>query len=205
MTDSTGPSQGLSTKAVHAGESRQKPANSLTDPIFCTATYTFPNSQAVRDFVTQKQPRDEYARYSNPGERVAEGKLAALDGGDSAVLYASGMAAIAGLLLAKLRAGDEIVLFDECYYRTRELCVEYLNRFGIVGQVVPTCDYEALERAITPATRLLLTESPTNPHLSVVDLERFVALGENTASRRRLTRRWPRPTTCGRWSSASTT
>ena len=129
------------------------------------------------DFVTQKQPRDEYARYSNPGERVAERKLAALEGGEAAVLYASGMAAIAGLLLAKLHAGQEIVLFDECYHRTRELCVKYLGNFGVATRLVPTGDYHAMEDAITPATRLLVSESPTNPHLSVVDLERFAALG----------------------------
>ena len=93
---------GLSTQAVHAGEDRQKPGHSMTDPIFCTATYTFADTQAALDFVAQKQPHNEYARYSNPGKRVAERKLAALEGGEAAVLYASGMAAIAGLLLAKL-------------------------------------------------------------------------------------------------------
>lgn len=170
-------SSGLSTIAVHAGEDRQKPGHSMTDPIFCTATYTFADTQAALDFVAEKQPRDEYARYSNPGERVAERKLAALEGGQAAVTYASGMAAIAGLLLAKLNAGDEIVLFDECYHRTRELCVKYLGKFGVVTRLTPACDYRAMEEAITPATRLLISESPTNPHLSVVDLERFADLG----------------------------
>ena len=149
----------------------------MTDPIFCTATYTFANTQAALDFVAEKQPRDEYSRYSNPGERVAERKLAALEGGQSAVLYASGMAAIAGLLLAKLKAGDQVVLFNECYHRTRELCVKYLGNFGVATRLVPACDYRAMEEAITPATRLLVSESPTNPHLSVVDLERFAELG----------------------------
>ncbi len=169
--------QGLSTQAVHAGEDRQKPGHSMTDPIFCTATYTFADTQAALDFVTQKQPRDEYARYSNPGERVAERKLAAMEGGEAAVLYSSGMAAIAGLLLARLHAGDEIVMFNECYHRTRELCVKHLSNFGVVTRLAPACDYHAMEEAITPATRLLISESPTNPHLSVVDLERFTALG----------------------------
>jgi cystathionine gamma-synthase len=171
------PAPGLSTQAVHAGEERQKPGHAMTDPIFCTATYTFANTQAAVDFVAHKLPRDEYGRYSNPGERVAERKLAALEGGQSAVLYASGMAAIAGLLLAKLKSGDEVVLFNECYHRTRELCVKYLGGFGVVTHLVPACDYRAMEAAITPATRLLVSESPTNPHLSVVDLERFVGLG----------------------------
>jgi cystathionine gamma-synthase len=168
----------LSTVAVHAGEDRQKPGNSMTDPIFCTATYTFPDSRALIDFVEQKHPREEYARYGNPSEKVAERKLAALDGGEAALIYSSGMSAIAGLLLTKLKAGDEIILFDECYHRTRELCTKHLAKFGVVTHLVPACDYRQMEAAINARTALLVSETPTNPHLSVVDLERFVAVGK---------------------------
>ena len=168
---------GFSTLAVHAGESRQKPGNAMTDPIFCTSTYTFANTQDVIDFVAQKLPREEYSRYGNPSEKVAEGKLAALEGGEAALLFASGMAAVAGLLQAKLQAGDEIVLVDECYHRTRQFCREHLGKFGVVTHLVPAGDYEAMEAAITPNTKILFTELPTNPHLSVVDMERFVSLG----------------------------
>jgi cystathionine gamma-synthase len=168
---------GPSTVAVHAGEDRQKPANSITDPIFCASTYTFPDTQSVIDFIEQKLPREEYGRYGNPSERVVERKLAALEGGEAAVLFSSGMAAVVGLLLAKLNSGDEVVFFNECYHRTREFCSKHLSRFGVVTREVPACDYQAMEAAITPNTRLLVSESPTNPHLSVVDLDRFAALG----------------------------
>ncbi|REJ69713.1 MAG: PLP-dependent transferase [Planctomycetota bacterium] len=168
---------GLSTLAVHAGELRQKPGNSLTDPIFCTSTYSFADTQAVIDFIEQDQPREEYGRYGNPGEKYVEGKLAALEGGERALLYASGMAALVGLVMAKLSAGDEIIFFDECYHRSREFCVKQLGRFGVVTRQVTTGDYEAMAAAITPRTKLLISESPTNPHMSVVDLDRFVALG----------------------------
>jgi cystathionine gamma-synthase len=169
---------GFSTLAVHGGEDRQKYANSITDPIFCAATYTFENTQAAIDFVAKKLPREEYGRYGNPSEKVAERKLAALEGGEAALLYSSGMSALAGLFLAKLQAGDEIVMFDQCYHRTREFCLKHLSKFGVVTHQIPTCDYEAMEAAINPRTRLLLSESPTNPHLSVVDMERFAALGK---------------------------
>ncbi|MHC4177807.1 MAG: trans-sulfuration enzyme family protein [Planctomycetota bacterium] len=167
----------LSTLAVHAGEDRQKPGNSMTDPIFCAATYTFADTQAVIDFVDQQQPREEYGRYGSPGEKVAERKLAALEGGEAGLIYSSGMAAIAGLLQTKLKSGDEIILFDECYHRTRELCTRYLGKFGVQTHLVPACDFDGMEAAINANTALLISESPTNPHLSVVDLERFVALG----------------------------
>ena len=168
---------GPSTLAVHAGEARQKPVHSLTDPIVCAATYTFANTQAVIDYIEQKQDREEYGRYGNPGEKVVERKLAALEGGEDAVLYASGMAAIVGLLMTRLNSGDEVVFFDECYHRSREFCTKHLSRFGVVTRQVKACDYDAMAAAINPRTKLLVSESPTNPHLSVVDLEQFAALG----------------------------
>jgi cystathionine gamma-synthase len=173
-----GTARRLSTMAVHAGEDRQKLGNSMTDPIFCTATYTFADTQAALEFVVKKLPREEYSRYGNPSEKVAERKLAALEGGEAALCYSSGMSAVAGLLLAKLQAGDEVILFDECYHRTRELCVKHLGKFGVVTHLIPACDYDRMEAAINPATKLLISETPTNPHLSVVDLDRFVALGK---------------------------
>jgi len=168
---------GPSTLAVHAGERRLKLGDAITDPIFCSATYTFPDTQAVIEFIEQKLPREEYGRYGNPGERVVERKLAELEGGEMAVLFSTGMAAIVGLLMTKLNAGDEILFFDECYHRSREFCAKHLSRFGVVTRQVKACDYEAMEAAITPRTKLLVSESPTNPHLSIVDLERFVAIG----------------------------
>ena len=169
--------RGFSTLAVHAGEERQKAGDAITDAIFCASTFTFPDTDAVIEFIEQKLPREEYGRYGNPGEKVVERKLAAMEGGEAGLLFSTGMAAFATLLLAKLNAGDEVVLFDECYHRSREFCTKHLSRFGVVTREVPACDYEAMEAAITPHTRLLVSESPTNPHLSVVDLERFAALG----------------------------
>ena len=168
---------GPSTAAVHAGEARQKPGFSITDPIFASSTYTFPDTKSIIDFIEEKHPREEYGRYGNPGERVVEDKLAALEGGEQAVLFASGMAALVGLLMAHCSAGDEIVFFDECYHRSREFCRKHLTRFGVGFREVKTCDYAAMEAAITPQTKFLVSESPTNPHLSVVDVERFADLG----------------------------
>lgn len=172
---SSGP--GPSTTAVHAGEARQKPGFSLTDPIYASSTYTFADTQSIIDFIEQKQPREEYGRYGNPGEKVVEQKLAAIEGGEEAVLFASGMAAFVGLLMAHVNAGDEIILFDECYHRSREFCRKHLTRFGVGYREVPTCDYEAMEAAISPRTKFLISESPTNPQLSVVDIERFAEIG----------------------------
>jgi cystathionine gamma-synthase len=168
---------GPSTTAVHAGEDRIKPGFAITDPIFAASTYTFADTQAIVDFIEQSQPREEYGRYGNPGEKVVERKLAALEGAEEAVLFSSGMAALVGLLMAHVSAGDEIVFFDECYHRSREFCRKHLTRFGVGFREVPTCDYAAMEAAITPRTRFIVSESPTNPHLSVVDVARFADIG----------------------------
>jgi cystathionine gamma-synthase len=169
---------GPSTRCVHAGEARQKSANAITDSIVCSSTYTFESTQAVIDFIEQNQSREEYGRYGSPNEKVVEAKLASLDNAEEAIVFASGMAAVVGLFMSKLNAGDEIIFFDECYHRSREFCAKHLARFGVVTREVPTGDFAAMEKAINSRTKLLISESPTNPHLTTVDLEQFAALGK---------------------------
>jgi cystathionine gamma-synthase len=169
---------GDATRAVHSGESTHKALDSITDPIVLASTYTFKNSQSIIDYIEQREPREEYGRYGNPNEAVVERKLATLEGAEEAIVYSSGMAALVGLVMTKLNAGDEIVFFDECYHRSREFCAKHLARFGVVTRQVEACNYEAMGNAITGNTRMLVSESPTNPHLSIVDLEKFAALGK---------------------------
>ena len=168
---------GFSTLAVHAGEARQKPVDSITDPIVCASTFTFRDTQSIIDFIEQKQERGEYGRYGTPNEQVVEKKLAAFENAETSILYSSGMAALVGLLNAKLSTGDEVIFFDECYHRSRQYCTKQLSKFGVITRQVKTGDYHAMEEAINENTRLLISESPTNPHLSIIDLERFAELG----------------------------
>ena len=178
LSESLLASAGLSTKAVHAGERRQKPEGAIAAPIFTASTFTFESTDALLRFVDGLEEREEYGRYGTPNERSVEAKLAALEGAEEAVVYSSGMAAIVGLLMSRLNQGDEIVFFDQCYHRSREFCAKHLSRFGVVTHQVPTGDFDAMEAAITPKTKMLVSESPTNPHLTSVDLERFVSLGK---------------------------
>lgn len=181
---------GSSTRAVHGGTKRRKAFNSLTNPVVQTATYTFHDTQELIDFMERKtwgdgDDREEYGRYGNPTVSAVERKLAALDGGDDAVLYASGMAAITSVLLTILPTGAHIVMTDDCYRRTRQFCQTFLKRLGIETTVVPMGDYEAMEAAIIPRkTRVIISESPTNPYLRIADLERIAQIGK---SRRVLT------------------
>lgn len=172
---------GDSTRAIHAGSERCKPYHALIEPLVQTATYTFRNSEEVvayQEAHTRGLPTDrlEYGRYGNPTVAACEARLAALEGAEAAIQFASGMAAVTTTLLALLRQGDHMIMTDDCYRRTRQFCLEVLPRFGIETTVVPLGDYEALETAIRPTTRLLLSETPTNPYLRVLDVERFATI-----------------------------
>jgi cystathionine gamma-synthase len=175
---------GSSTQAVHAGTERRKAFNSLNTPIVQTATYTFADTQDLIDFMERKtwgdgDGRAEYGRYGNPTVAAAEKKIAALDGGEDAVLYASGMSAVTSLLLSVLPTGSHIIMTDDCYRRTRQFSLSFLKRLGIDTTVVPMGDYTAMEAAIIPKrTRFIISESPTNPYLRVADLEQLAHLGK---------------------------
>jgi cystathionine gamma-synthase len=170
--------QGSSTVAVHGGERRGRAHDSITTPIVQAATYTFADTATLIDYHEGRIEREEYGRYGNPTVRAAEAKIAALEGAEAGLLFSSGMNAITTALLAMLPTGSHIVLTDDCYRRTRQFIRTMLARLGVDHTVVPAGDYEAIEAAITPKTRILLSESPTNPYLRVLDLERFAAIGK---------------------------
>ena len=168
---------GPSTQSVHGGEPRQKLASALTAPIVQTATYAFRDSQEIADHFEGRVERDEYGRYGNPTQRIAEKKLAALEGAQEGLLFSSGMAAITTTLFAMLSKGAHVVVTDDAYRRTRQFLNQVLRRYGVEVTTVPAGDYERMEEAIRRTTRLVFSESPTNPYNRVVDLERLVEIG----------------------------
>jgi len=170
--------RGASTEAVHAGRPEAYPYHALNVPVVQTATYTFKDTQDLCDFQAARmwgaaEGRTEYGRYGNPTVAACEARLAALDHGEAAVLFGSGMNAVTTVLLAMLTSGTHVVIGDDCYRRTRQFCKNFLRKFGIETTVVPMGDLAALEAAIRPNTRLIVSESPTNPYLRVVDLVRL--------------------------------
>lgn len=175
----------LSTQAVHAGEDKRKPYGSLTTPIVQTSTYTFEDTAEILAFMHAKAAhdagvdlavRDEYGRYSNPTQSAAERKLAVLEGGERALLFATGMAAITTSMLALLSSGDHVVMAFDCYHRTREFATSFLGRWGIETTLVSSGRPDAVKDAIRPETRLIFCESPSNPYLRVVDLRQVVSV-----------------------------
>ena len=177
MGESIDRPMGMSTAAVHAGEPRPKPTHALATPIVQTATFTFRDTQELKDHFEGRIERVEYGRYGNPTQRIAEAKLAALVGAEDCLLFASGMAAMTTALFAMLSRGTHVVVTDDSYRRTRQFLNQTLSRYGIEVSTVPAGDYDALEDAIRPTTRVLLSESPTNPYNRILDLERFAEIG----------------------------
>jgi cystathionine gamma-synthase len=171
----------FSTRAVHAGEEEIKPYGAVTTPIVQTSTYAFRNTAEILDFMRrkangEKAVRDEYGRYSNPTQTTAERKLAALEGGERALLFASGMSAITTTMATLLASGDHMVMVSDCYHRTRQFALSFLGRWGIETTLVEAGEPAELATAVRPTTRLIFAESPTNPYLRVLDLSHIVEL-----------------------------
>ncbi len=168
--------RGIGTRSVHGGEDRIKDGHGITVPVVQTSTYAFRDTAELRDYMEGRVERPEYGRYGNPTQTVAERKLADLDGGEKALLFSSGMAAVTTAMLAILSQGQHVVLTSDCYRRTRQFCRAVLSRFGVDYTLVEPGDWKGLEAAIQPSTRLIVSESPTNPYLHVIDLERLVTI-----------------------------
>ena len=168
-----------STDAVHAGTPRARPDHALAPAVVQTATYTFADSADLERFQAGDDvdpERQEYGRYGNPTAREVEKRIAALDGAEDALLFASGMAAVTTSILALVKAGDHVVLFRDAYRRTRQFVVGTLARFGVEHTLVEPGSLDGLAQAIRPRTRLAITESPTNPYLRCIDLGQLAAI-----------------------------
>jgi cystathionine gamma-synthase len=168
---------------VHGAAKRTYAHHSLTTPIVQTATYTFEDTADLCDFMEARmwggaKERSEYGRYGNPTVAETEARIAALDSAEDALLFSSGMAAMTLVLLSFMSSGSHLVITNDAYRRTRQFCTQFLKRYHVAATVVQAGDYDAMEAALQPNTRLLISESPTNPYLRVLDLERVADIGQ---------------------------
>jgi len=169
--------EGYSTISVHGGEERRKFADSVTTPIVQTSTYVFHDAKDIKDYTSGKKYRYEYLRYGNPTVDVAQKKLAELEGAEASLIFSSGMNAITTTLLCLLKAGDHIIITSDIYKKTLAFVQNDLARFGVEHTVAePTAD--SVTSAIRPNTELIFTESPTNPYMHVIDLEKLVPVAK---------------------------
>jgi len=165
---------GDSTLAIRAGEQHHGVNAAVGTTISRTSNFTFANTAQMKGWAEGKNKAYIYTRYGNPTLTIAEEKIASLEGAEAAVVTASGMAAISSALLAVLRSGDEVIASHQVYGGSYRLFRDLFPRFGISVRHVES-DLEGIEKLVGPATKALYVETPTNPSLRLVDLEKAAA------------------------------
>lgn len=165
--------RGDSTSAVWTAEEGPFPYGAAVMPIVSAATFAYPDLATWQAVATGRAPGHIYSRNSNPTVAVLEAKIAALDGTEAAAAFSTGMAAISSTLLGLLSPGDRLVSIKDSYGGTNVLFEAFLPRFQIEVALCETTDHEAIEAEIARGCALLYLETPTNPTLKVVDIERL--------------------------------
>src|SRR5580700_158659 len=169
---------GPQTTAIHGGEPpRHGVGAPVGTPICRTSTFTFSSTAEMKLWAEGKSKAYIYSRYGNPTLSVAEGKIAALEGGQAAVVTASGMAAISSALVGVLKCGDELISTAQVYGGSYRLMRDVFPDMGIKVHQVGT-DLAGLEELATPQTKCLYVETPTNPTLRLVDLQKAIAFAK---------------------------
>ena len=145
-------------------------------PLYLTSSFTFENAEHMRAAFSDEVDANIYSRYSNPNVDELLEKVALLEGGEAAWATATGMAAVFTTFAALLASGDHIVSSRSVFGSTHNLFVNIFPKWGITTTYVDAGDYEAYANAITPATKILYLETPSNPGLDIIDLERIGAI-----------------------------
>jgi len=157
----------FATICIHAGQEPDPATGAIITPIYQTSTYVQESLGKHKGF--------EYARTQNPTRSALEANLAAIEGGRAAFAFASGMSAISAIT-ARLKTGDHVIVTDNTYGGTFRLFDKVLTRYGFTFSYVDTSDLAATERAITPQTKLVFLETPTNPVMRLSDIAAVAAL-----------------------------
>ena len=163
--------QKISTQALHAGHDTTKTGGTRAVPIYQTSSYVFNDTEHAANLFSLKELGFIYTRLNNPTNDILQQRLAAIEGGIGAVVFASGTSAISTGLLTLLKAGDHIVASSSLYGGTFTLLNVTLPRLGITTTFVDASEPENFKNAVQDNTRAFFVESLGNPKLDVLDLE----------------------------------
>jgi cystathionine gamma-synthase len=175
MTTDRPPS--LGTISVWGGEDRYLVDGATQVPVVHSVSFGYDDLDNWLDVAAGRSAGHIYSRNTNPTVEVFEEKIRLLEGGESATSASTGMAAISNTLHALLKPGSRVVSVKDTYGGTSVLFTEFLPRYGIEVELCDTDDSEAIEREINKGCDLLYLETPTNPTLKILDLERLTAAG----------------------------
>ncbi|MFN5031184.1 MAG: O-succinylhomoserine sulfhydrylase [Flavobacteriia bacterium] len=145
-------------------------------PLYMTSSYVFEDAEDMRAQFAEEKQGEIYSRYANPNVQEFIDKMALLEGAESGWATASGMAAVFTFFGALLSSGDHIVSARSVFGSTHRLFTEILPKWGITTTYVDFDDYQGFENAIRPETKILYLETPSNPGLDIIDLEKVAAI-----------------------------
>ncbi len=176
--------RGFSTRAVHTRIAPTAvPSRPLSVPIYQTASFEFDDTEGLAAAITDLTQGHCYSRLSNPTVDALERGVADLEGAEGALAFASGMAAIHGVLLASCQQGDHIVAPRAAYGGSFAMMKNVLPRYGITTTFVDNGDHEAMRRAMQPNTKVLYAETITNPNLRVADIPALAEIAHEAGAR----------------------
>lgn len=165
----------IATQAIRAGQTRT-PEGEHSEPIFPTSSYVFSSAAEAAARFSGEQSGNIYSRFTNPTVRTFEQRLATMEGAECCVATASGMSAITATLLGILQAGDHIVSSQSIFGTTTILLTKFMAKLDIPTTFVNLSDLDAWEKAITPKTKILFLETPSNPLNELVDIQALAAI-----------------------------
>jgi O-succinylhomoserine sulfhydrylase len=145
-------------------------------PLYLTSSYVFDDAEDMRAQFADEKEGEIYSRYANPNVQELIDKMAVLENAETGWATASGMAAVFTFFGALLQSGDHIVSARSVFGSTHRLFTEILPKWGITTTYVDFDDYEGFENAITPSTKILFLETPSNPGLDIIDLKKIAAI-----------------------------
>jgi O-succinylhomoserine sulfhydrylase len=174
MTDDFLDTCGLDTLGTHAG-SRRSAERENSEPVFLTSSFCFDSAAHAAAVFAGEVEGNVYSRFTNPTVRAFEERLAALEGGEACLATASGMSAILTLVMGLLKSGDHVVCSRSVFGTTTGL-LQSMSKFGIAVSFVDAADTSAWASAVTPNTRLMFLETPSNPLGELVDIAAVAAI-----------------------------
>jgi methionine-gamma-lyase len=176
MTDDEMPMRSAATACIHAGQHPDPETGAVSVPISQSSTFAFDSADQGADLFAGRRKGYIYTRLGNPTTAALEKSVAYLEGGVGALATATGMAAVTTVYLTFLGQGAHMIGTASCYGPSRVVMETELARFGIAFDFVETSDLDRVRRALRPATRLILIETPANPTLRLTDIKACAAL-----------------------------
>jgi O-succinylhomoserine sulfhydrylase len=170
----------LDTLAVRAGIERSQ-FNEHSEALYLTSSFVFKNAAEAAERFTGSGSGNVYSRFTNPTVTAFQKRLAALEGAEACVATASGMSAILSTVMGLLKGGDHIVASHSIFGSTVQLFSAILPKFGVTTTFVDGSDAAAWQKAITPATRMLFAETPSNPLTEIADIAAIAAIAKKAA------------------------